>query len=121
MIRRPSPPWLVLCIDSGAVEARCSDVWMLGGLGVVVFVGAQLARQEARVLQIAATFVAGVVHTSRNFWQSRSWPHLLHVVWMDITNFWHDWKPDMTSENQNKMRNDPIVALDNTASAHQNI
>ena len=35
MIRKPSPPWLVLCIDSGAVAARGSDVWMLGGLAVV--------------------------------------------------------------------------------------
>ena len=38
MIRKPSPPWLVLCIDPGAVAARYSDVWMLGGLGVVACV-----------------------------------------------------------------------------------
>ena len=43
------------------------------------------------------------------------------MVWTDITDFWHDWKPDLTSENQNKMRNDPIVPLDNAASAHQKI
>ena len=43
------------------------------------------------------------------------------MAWIDTTDFWHDWKPDLTSENQNKMRNDPIVPLDNAASAHQKI
>ena len=48
---------------------------------------------------------------------------MLHdiVVTVDITDFWHDWKPDMDSENHDKMRNDPIVPPDNVTSAHPKI
>ena len=109
MIRKPSPPWLVLCIDSGAVAARCSDVWMLGGLGYVACV--------EPALQVH-------IWLEKKRECCRSLRHLLQVLCRHVqTSGTQDryWKPDMTSENQNKMQNDPIVPLDNTISAHQKI
>ena len=109
LVRKPSPTWLVLCIDSGAVAARCSDVWMLGGLGVVACAEPTLQ-------------VHSWLEKKREC--CRSLRHLLQVLCIHVKTSGNQdryWKPDMTSENQSKMRNDPIVPLDDAASAHQKI